>query len=110
MVLVYGALILSKIMPHPSRVLQKYTSFGEPDTHQSTCLKSPSNIGVGYKDQDYPTILSTSLSSLFLVFIFVSTLQKENNSTMFGIFLQYLLDLLDHASNCEGNIGELAAQ
>ncbi|WMV44706.1 hypothetical protein MTR67_038091, partial [Solanum verrucosum] len=26
---------------------------------------------------DYPTILSTSLSSLFLVFIFVSTLQKE---------------------------------
>ena len=28
---------------------------------------------------------------------------------MLGIFLQYLQDLLDHASDCEGIIGELAA-
>ncbi|KAG5591407.1 hypothetical protein H5410_041921 [Solanum commersonii] len=31
-------------MPHPSRILQKYTTFGESDTHPLAFLKSPSNI------------------------------------------------------------------
>uniref|UniRef100_M0ZMB5 Vesicle transport protein SEC20 n=1 Tax=Solanum tuberosum TaxID=4113 RepID=M0ZMB5_SOLTU len=34
----------SFLMPHPSRILQKYTTFGESDTHPLTFLKSPSNI------------------------------------------------------------------
>lgn len=35
----------SLLMPHPCRILQKYTTFGESDTHQLTFLKSLSNIG-----------------------------------------------------------------
>ncbi|KAG5619210.1 hypothetical protein H5410_019034 [Solanum commersonii] len=34
----------SLLMPHPCRILQKYTTFGESDTHPLTVLKSPSNI------------------------------------------------------------------
>ena len=35
----------SLLMPHPCRILQKYTTFGESDTHPLTFSKSPSNIG-----------------------------------------------------------------
>ncbi|KAH0689002.1 hypothetical protein KY289_016360 [Solanum tuberosum] len=35
----------SLLMPHPSRILQKYTTFGESDKHPLAFLKSPSNIG-----------------------------------------------------------------
>ncbi|KAM3303516.1 hypothetical protein P3S67_014546 [Capsicum chacoense] len=34
----------SLFMPHPCRILQKYTTFGESDTHPLTFLKNPSNI------------------------------------------------------------------
>uniref|UniRef100_A0A0V0GV37 Putative ovule protein n=1 Tax=Solanum chacoense TaxID=4108 RepID=A0A0V0GV37_SOLCH len=33
-------------MPHPCRILQKYTSFGESYTHPLTYVKSMSNIGI----------------------------------------------------------------
>ncbi|KAG5611680.1 hypothetical protein H5410_022961 [Solanum commersonii] len=35
-------------MPHPCRILQKYTTFGKSDTHPLTFLKSPSNIVAKY--------------------------------------------------------------
>ncbi|KAG5625691.1 hypothetical protein H5410_010909 [Solanum commersonii] len=35
----------SLLMPQPSRILQKYTTFGESNTHPLAFLKSPSNIG-----------------------------------------------------------------
>ncbi|KAG5615798.1 hypothetical protein H5410_015622 [Solanum commersonii] len=31
------------LMPYPCRILQKYTTFGESDTHPLTFLKSPNN-------------------------------------------------------------------
>ncbi|KAG5609111.1 hypothetical protein H5410_020392 [Solanum commersonii] len=44
----------SLLMPHPSQILQKYTTFGESDTHPLAFLKSPSNI------VHFPIILTNS--------------------------------------------------
>ena len=35
---------LLALMPHPCQILQKYTTFGESNTHPLTFLKSPNNI------------------------------------------------------------------
>ncbi|OIT33947.1 hypothetical protein A4A49_05171 [Nicotiana attenuata] len=43
---------LSKIMSHPCRILQKYTTFGGSNTHPAIFLESLSNIG------DYDSHLS----------------------------------------------------
>lgn len=46
--LVVSTLISSnpKILPHPCRILQRYTIDGGSNTHLSTFLKSPSNLAV----------------------------------------------------------------
>ncbi|KAH0729213.1 hypothetical protein KY289_000401 [Solanum tuberosum] len=54
-------------MPHPSRILQKYTTFGESDTHPLAFLKSPSNIGLSALSRTFQESLLAAGAGISLV-------------------------------------------
>ncbi|KAM3396684.1 hypothetical protein P3S68_000196 [Capsicum galapagoense] len=53
----------SLLVPHPCRILQKDTTFGESDTHPLTLLKSPSNIDKDNKTEPEPPSVVASLDT-----------------------------------------------